>query len=159
MPLSIEHRGADRSHGYQFLFFVLPVARVFPDHLSDLVADKLTTYAGFGKVGLLRGVDAPAPSTGISVLIESVSVNGYDILVTRRPTASISLRGQLYQRGVIRRDCRATGSFSEFARFAFAEDLQRSLEQAVDAAARDLLECMGIFSPQDFQRVHGIDLR
>jgi hypothetical protein len=38
--------------------------------------------------------------------------------------------------------CYGSGSFSEFARFAFERDLENALEQAADAAAQQVVACL-----------------
>jgi hypothetical protein len=159
LPLSVTYPLSDSSHGYQFLLGVIPVTRVFPDDLNNLVIAKLAMYAGFSRYG----VEVVSPSEKIiprlEVVIQEVAVNGYDLVVTRRPSASITLSGTLRQVDGHVRECRATGSFAEFSRFAFAEDLKLALEKAADKAAQDLLECLGLFSKSEFQSIHGIALQ
>jgi hypothetical protein len=158
LALSVTNPLADSSHGYQFLLFIIPVTRVFPDGLAELVASKLTMYAGFGGNGLHQNQEADPLSPRITAHVESVSVNGYDLLVTRRPSASITLRATLHTRDGLIRECKAHGSFSQFSKFAFEEELRHALDRATDAAARELLECLGLFNARQFEEVHGREI-
>lgn len=144
IPLYVSNPLEGSSHGYQFLLFVLPITRVFPDELQQLVTTKVTTHAGFAGYGLLSRLPAGTPLPRLEVSIEAASVNGYDLLVTRRPSASVTLRGRLFTRDATTRDCETSGSHSEFSRFAFARDLQAALERAVDAASKELVLCLGL---------------
>jgi hypothetical protein len=144
LPLYVQNPLEGSSHGYQFLLIVLPITRVFPDQLTSLVTTKMTTHAGFGGYGLLSRLPPGTPTPRLEVSIESVSVNGYDLIVTRRPSASITLRGRLFTAEGTMRDCQSSGSFSEFARFAFAGDLEGALERATDTAAKELVGCLGL---------------
>jgi hypothetical protein len=158
LALSVTNPRADSSHGYQFLLFIIPVTRVFPDGLAELVATKLTMYAGFSGNGLHQDLKADHPTSRLTAHVDSVSVNGYDLLVTRRPSASITLRAALYTRDGSIRECKARGSFSEFSKFAFEEELRHALDRATDAAARELLECLGLFNAREFEEVHGKEI-
>ncbi len=158
IALTVTNPLSDSSHGYQFLLFAIPVTRVFPNGLADLTASKLTMYAGFAGNGLHQGPGVAHTSPRIDARVESVSVNGYDLLVTRRPSASITLSATLYNRDSSIRKCEAHGSFSKFSKFAFEEDLKYVLDRATDAAARDLLECLGLFDAREFEAVHGKEI-
>lgn len=144
MPLYLSNPFEDKGSGFQFLFFILPISRVFPDGLSQLVTSKLTTHAGFGKYGLLQTPLGSRPSARLEVEVREVEVQGYDLVVVRRPSASITLSATLHTTDGVSRACQTSGSYSEFARFAFVPDLENVLEQATDRAAQELIRCLGL---------------
>jgi hypothetical protein len=146
LPLDVSNPFAGQSRGYQFLLGLLPVSRVFPDSLSDMVTAKLITHAGFNNVGLIRAITTGSPSPpqtpSVRVSITSVSISGYDLLLTRRPSASITLRASLHSNAGAVRECHGSGDYAEFARYAFERELENALEQAADSAARQVIECL-----------------
>ena len=158
LALRVTNPTADANHGYQFLLFAIPVTRVFPDGLAELVVSKLTMYAGFAGNGLHTDTEAARTTPRVEARVESVSVNGYDLLVTRRPSASIALSATLFGRDGLVRECKAQASFSQFSKFAFEQELKHVLDRATDAAARDLLECLGLFNAREFEAIHGKEL-
>jgi hypothetical protein len=146
LPLEITNQFANQSRGYQFLLGLIPVSRVFPDVLSQMVTAKLITHAGFNNLGLApvtqlrsRGFDQ-LPS--VHVDITSVAVSGYDLILVRRPSAHISLEASLRTDTGTTRICHGEGDFAEFARYAFERELLNALDQAADSAARQVVECL-----------------
>ncbi len=144
IPLSVLHPSGDSSRGYQFLLGVIPVTRVYPDSLREIVSTTLATHAGLAHCGLTTSQEHSRELPRFEVAITSASVNGYDLIVVRRPSASVSLEGTLLGPDGTAKRCQAEGSFSEFSRFAFAEQLEAALEQASTRAALMLLSCLGL---------------
>lgn len=148
VELLIQNPGSDSSHGYQFLFGLIPITRVFTESASDTVVAKLQLNAGRAGIGLHR---SSTPNRALSdrtprldVSVESISVNGYDLIIFRRPSASITLRATLFTPDRAPRICEASGHHSEITRFAFARELNDALGAATDLAANKLLACLGL---------------
>lgn len=147
LPIQITNDFVDESRGFQFLLGLFPVARVFPESLSHMVLAKMVAHAGFNNLGLIETAPTEAdsnagPGPRVHVTVGSVSINGYDLLLTRRPSASVTLQASLYLHTGLVRACHGSGSFAEFTRYAFERDLENALEQAVDAASREAVECL-----------------
>jgi hypothetical protein len=129
--------------GFQYLLMALPVSRIYSAHLADLIRTSLTTQAGFGRVGLVAPSRlTPMPIPRLMVNVRSVSVNGWDLLIIRRPSASITLSAEYYTSTGRAQACEVTGSHSKLSPFAFERDLNEVLELASDDAARQLLACL-----------------
>jgi hypothetical protein len=123
---------------------VLPIARVFTEDLEAIVASRLQFHAGRAGYGLISSGNAPTDRPRLIVTISEATINGYDLLFIRRPSAFMVLEGTLVdQSGVVNR-CAESGSYSELSKFAFADDLTRALESAADNAALRLTKCLGI---------------
>jgi hypothetical protein len=148
VALLVQNPESDFSCGYQFLFGVIPLTRVFVQSASDAVVAKLQLHAGQAGIGLHqnltvnRSTSEKTPRLEVSVI--SISVNGYDLIFFRRPSASISLRATLFTEDNAPRICEASGQHSEFSRFAFARELNEALGLATDLAAQKLLTCLGL---------------
>lgn len=142
IPMLVTNEVEDQSHGFQFLLGFIPVTRIFPDSLSEMVTAKMATYAGFRNFGLVARASNVSAVPRVETSIEEVRINGYDLLVARRPSASVSLRAVLLTRDGVRRECHGAGSFAEFSRFAFERDLEHALEEAVDRAAQQTIKCI-----------------
>lgn len=149
IPLYVQDSTSNQSHGYQFLLFILPVSSVYADQLSKLVTHQITTQAGFGKYGMLQPHPGTRPIPRLEVTVKQASINGYDFLITRRPSASISLAGTLYDQSGAPRECRVEGSYAEFSRFAFNPDLDNAIEKATELAAKELVRCLRLVQPQE----------
>ena len=82
--------------GHQYLLFLFPLTRVYPQELSTGLETQLQLDAASRGYRLVRG--KPAPGKGglqLSVEVAEISLNGYDLLFVRRPSASVTLRGSL----------------------------------------------------------------
>jgi hypothetical protein len=142
IPMFVTNNTEEQSHGFQFLLGFLPVTRIFPDSLSEMVAAKMVTHAGFRNFGLVARAPETLAAPRVETFVEDVQINGYDLLVTRRPSASVSLRAVLHTREGLLRECHGNGSYAEFSRFAFERDLEHALEEAVDLAAQQAITCL-----------------
>lgn len=134
----------DMSHGYQFMLFILPISRVFAEDVSQVVAARLQLHAAVAGIGLSPQSLCAKPSRQLEITISSLDINGYDLLVFRRPSAQVTLTGTLHSSEGPPQICTQTGKYSEVTRFAFAPQLSRTLALATDEAARRLLTCLGI---------------
>jgi hypothetical protein len=148
LSLTVTNPLAESSHGHQFMLGLLPVTRVFPDAARDIVVAKLQLHAGQAGLGLPENARAPIDRPHLEVAIRAISTDGYDLIVVRRPSASIKLYGTAYLPDQTTRVCEASGEHSEIKRFAFAADLTQVLSVAADMAAKRLLECLGVIDSQ-----------
>lgn len=149
IPLQVANPLSDSSHGYQYLLAALPISRVFPDDLANMLTDKLTLHAGLNRYGLTKILPNTPLLPRLKVKIEDVSINGYDLIVVRRPSASITITGSLHTAKNTVKECSATGSASEYSRFAFTPHLNQVLERATDSAAQQLIACLGLGGAQE----------
>lgn len=144
MPLKVAIGDESENIGYQYMLFGIPVARVDAPFISAVVRNALTTHAGVGQIGLMPPSEYGLENPRVEVRVSKLRVNGYDFLFFRRPAASITMVGTFHQRPGRMRECEVTGEYAEFAKFAFADDLNRVLEQASDTAAEQLVSCLGL---------------
>jgi hypothetical protein len=143
MPLFLSTPEDSERLGFQYLLGAIPVSRIYSAHISDLVRASLTTQAGFGRIGLLAPSQlTPMPTPRLLVNIRSLSVNGWDLLIIRRPSASIALVAEYYAPTGIAHSCEVTGSHSKLSPFAFERDLNEVLQHASDDAATQLIACL-----------------
>ncbi len=141
----------DVSHGYQFMLFILPISRVFAEDANQVVAARLQFHAAGSGIGLSQQSQETRRSSRLEVTISSLDIDGYDLLVFRRPSAQVTLTGTLHSSDGLTRVCAQMGEHSEMTRFAFSPDLSRALSLAADAAAKKLLSCLGMTSLESTQ--------
>ncbi|NDC76950.1 MAG: universal stress protein [Chitinophagia bacterium] len=77
-------------------------------------------------------------------ILSHLRENGYDLLVVRKPTASVSIKGSLYRDDQLTRECEATSVASSAASYAFAGELQTAEAEVLLNASADLLNCLGL---------------
>lgn len=143
LPLSLKLTSPrDAAVGYQYILLALPVARVYaPSLLRDLIDGLTTAAASSGySVDLLQPSQAASPR--LEVVASDITVSGYDLLVVRRPSASITLKGTLSSPAGVDRVCEVVGSETRTSRFAFTPELEEVLRESVDKATRKLLSCL-----------------
>jgi hypothetical protein len=131
--------------GYQYILIGLPLGRVYTPHLRYDLSEALMLE------GALRGLDlVPLSQTRtisprLTVTLTSRTVSGYDLLVVRRPAASVTLHGKLTQVASYRVEqlhCSATADSVDTTRFAFSAELTNALSHALRNAANTLLNCL-----------------
>jgi hypothetical protein len=143
IPLYLSTPEGNRRLGFQYLLMAIPVSRIYSSHVADLVRTTLTTRAGFGRVGLVAPSRlGPMTNSRLEVSVSSVSVNGWDFLIIRRPSASIALSAEYIAPTGIAHSCEVTGSHSKLSPFAFERDLNEVLEGASVDAATKLIDCL-----------------
>ena len=146
LALVVKEQHKDSSRGHQFLLGILPVARVFTDNIAETVVAKLQYHAGKEGLGLVARSAPSSAAPRLDVTIVNAAVNGYDLIIFRRPSAHVTLRGTLYTAGGGEYTCEERGSDSTLSRFAFSSDLNQVLESAVGTATERLLHCLGLSS-------------
>jgi hypothetical protein len=144
LTLNVVNPSPNISRGFQFLLGILPTSRVFTENLEAIVTSRLQFHAGSAGYGLTPSDRSPHTRPGIIVNISGATINGYDLLFIRRPSASVTLEGTLFNRSGIVTGCVESGSYSDLSKFAFESDLTRALESAADQAAQKLSKCLGI---------------
>jgi hypothetical protein len=143
LPLKISFPEAQRSHGFQFLLGIIPFSRVFAEKLPDILTAKLQFHAAKSGYGLTKN-SSIASGPMLSVNVDKLSLNGFDILVIRNPRASVSLTGTIRLASGRSKVCSARGSSSHLAKFAFSPELSHALDLALDSAAKELILCLGL---------------
>jgi len=148
LALEVHDSHRSSSRGYQFLLGILPVARIFTDNICDTVTSKLQYHAGREGLGLHTRSAALSTIPRLHITVVDLTVNGYDLVIMRRPAAHITLRGTLSTAGGGEYTCEERGSDSTLSRFAFSSDLNQVLESAVGTAAAKLLRCLSLSDQQ-----------
>ena len=144
IPVSIDTKGfSERSLGHQYLFFAFPLTRIYLPSLERDAAMELSVACG------MRGYNCaktPVPSgrRSLAIALKDLSVNGYDLLFVRKPTASVTLAGDLLQDGQVVRSCEESFSATNTAHYAFNAELQHALGEALLQASYKLLDCLGL---------------
>jgi len=144
VALVVNNPTAESSHGHQFMLGIIPVTRIFPDGLTEIVTTALQVQAGLAGVGLVKETASNSAQTYLDVTIQDVDIDGYDLIVLRRPSAHVTLRGTVKSPLGSIRVCEKDGHYSELSRFAFTAELRQALENAAKNAAAGLLECLGV---------------
>lgn len=156
LTIEVSEVTASSMVGLQYILGFLPITRVYTSDLTQSVDNLVRLEAG------LRGVACTAssantphlarpPKRGIptlTIVVDDLSVNGYDLLVLRRPSASITLTGYLtsgppetlQQRTL---QCSAVAEESFSSSYAFEDELNEALRRAIIRAAGMVLDCLG----------------
>jgi hypothetical protein len=144
LPVSINTAGFDeRSLGHQYLLMALPITRIYLPSLKSDLAMELSVACGMR--GYRCSADYPGPSAQtLAIRLTDVSVNGYDLLFVRKPTASVTLSGELRRGGEVVRSCEESSSATNTAHYAFNAELQHALGEALLQASYKLLDCLGL---------------
>ena len=144
LPIRIQTEGFnDRSLGHQYLFFVIPLTRVYAPAVAKDLRTQLSVACG------MRGYrcsEEPTTASGgmLEITIRDLTVNGYDLLVMRKPTASVTLAAKLYDKGQVTRACEESYTATNTAHYAFAAELQSALGESLLHASYKILDCLGL---------------
>ncbi|MEN9845874.1 MAG: hypothetical protein RIS36_1021 [Pseudomonadota bacterium] len=136
----------ERSLGHQYLFFIIPLTRVYNPTLTADLRTQLSVACG------MRGYrcsEEPNASSArmLEVTVHDLSVNGYDLLVIRKPTASVTLSAKLFEKGDLIRTCQESYTATNTAHYAFAAELQNALGESLLHGIYKLLDCLGFKQP------------
>jgi hypothetical protein len=147
VPIRLQTNGLqERSLGFQYLFMAIPVSRIYVPHLQSDVRQQLAVAGG------LRGyrfTDASDSSNLLlEIAIEELSVNGYDLLVVRKPTSSVTMKARLSKDGQVVRECVESYRSSNSAHYAFAGELQHALSESLLHGSYKMLDCLGLKGSQ-----------
>jgi hypothetical protein len=80
----------------------------------------------------------------LEITIQDLHVNGYDLLVVRKPTASVTISGKLFDKGQLVRSCEESYVATNTAHYAFAAELQNALGESLLHGSYKLLDCLGM---------------
>jgi hypothetical protein len=144
IPVRIQTEGLnDRSLGHQYLFFIIPLTRVYTPTLPTDMRTQLSVACG------MRGYKCSEEPTSTSqrvleITIRDLHVNGYDLVVVRKPTASVTISGRLFENGQLVRQCEESYVATHTAHYAFAAELQNALEESLLHGSYKLLDCLGL---------------
>jgi hypothetical protein len=144
IPVRIQTEGFnERSLGHQYLLFIIPLTRVYTPALGTDIRTQLSVACG------MRGYRCSAEPTPTSprmleITIRDLSVNGYDLLVMRKPTASVTMAGKLYEKGQVIRACEENYTATNTSHYAFSAELQNALGETLLHGSYKLLDCLGL---------------
>lgn len=144
VPISIDTRGyQNRSLGHQYLLMAIPITRIYLPSLEGDTALQLSVACG------MRGYRCSTNPSNVgqqtlAITVTDVNINGYDLLVVRKPTASVTLTGELRRGGEVVRSCEESSSATNTAHYAFNAELQHALGEALLQASYKLLDCLGL---------------
>jgi hypothetical protein len=144
IPVRIHTGGFnDRSLGHQYLFFVIPLTRVYTPALAADMRTQISVACGM-RGYRCSGEPTLRSSRMLEITIRDLSVNGYDLLVMRKPTASVTIAGTLYENGQVTRACEESYTATNTAHYAFAAELQNALGESLLHGSYKLLDCLGL---------------
>jgi hypothetical protein len=133
----------ERSLGHQYLFFLIPLTRIYVPTLTTDIRTQLSVACG------IRGYRCSEEPTSTSkrmleITIRDLTVNGYDLLVVRKPTASVTMSARLFEDGKLARACEERYIATNTAHYAFAAELQNALSESLLHGSYKLLDCLGL---------------
>lgn len=144
IPVRIQTEGFnDRSLGHQYLFFIIPLTRIYTPALVADIRTQLSVACGMRGYRCSEEPTSDAPRM-LEITIRDLSVNGYDLLVMRKPTASVTIAGTLYENGHVTRSCEESYTATNTAHYAFAAELQNALGESLLHGSYKLLDCLGL---------------
>lgn len=148
LPVRISTDGMEASRrGFQYLFLALPVSRVYTPTLAADLLTQLSVAGGLRGYSFRQLADNEVAPLYLDLRITETSVNGYDLLFIRKPTASVALDAKLIERGVVNRECAVAESASNTAHFAFSAELQSALAEALLQSSYKALDCLSLGAP------------
>ncbi len=146
LRLEIEVPQSTQLVGYQYLLVIVPVTRVYVPHLEREVGTQLAVAAARRGVRLrpaTHDVSAtPKPPPTLRVVVEEVTLSGYDLFFVRRPWGAVTMSGTVELPDGGRRRCQVTHEHGSTERFAFAEQLSRTLAETLEGASEALFNCL-----------------
>jgi hypothetical protein len=133
----------ERFLGHQYLFLLIPLTRIYAPTLATDIRTQLSVACG------MRGYRCSEEPTSASkrmleITIRDLTVNGYDLLVVRKPTASVTMSARLFENGKLTRACEERYIATNTAHYAFAAELQNALSESLLHGSYKLLDCLGL---------------
>ncbi len=130
--------------GFQYLFMVIPFSRVYTPTLREDLLLQLSVAAGMRGYAIAEVGESEERPLVVELDLKSLSVNGYDLLFVRKPTATISFMARMYERGEVIRECPIEYRATDAAQFAFTTELQNALTEALLQSSYQTLDCFEI---------------
>jgi hypothetical protein len=156
LTVEISEELSSSTVGFQYTLGFLPVTRVYTPYLPITVANMVRLEAGLRGVACIPNQDEPNRSrqqakrraSNLTIVVDDLSVNGYDLIVIRKPSASITLTGYLSSGSAEApeqptRQCSAAAEESFSSNYAFEDELNEALRRAIIRAAGMILDCLG----------------
>jgi hypothetical protein len=144
IPVQIQTAGFhDHFVGHQYLFFAIPMTRIYLPNLEADTRMQLSVACG------MRGYRCTESATQgskrvLEITIRDARVNGYDLLVVRKPAASVTMFAQLFENGEVIRSCEENYTATNTTHYAFTSELQSALSEALLQGSYKLLDCLGM---------------
>ena len=130
--------------GFQYLFLVFPMSRIYTPSLPTDMLLQLSIAGGLRGYSFTHLREESSPPLYVEIRITDASVNGYDLIFVRKPTASVALEARLFENGVLKKMCAISHSASDTAYYAFSTELQIALSEALLQSSYKLLDCLEI---------------
>lgn len=144
LPVTINTSGFDnRTVGHQYLLMAFPITRIYLPSLKNDLGMELSVACGMQGYRCAP-LEPDTTRQTLAVTLTALSVNGYDLLFVRKPTASVTLSGELRRDGELVRSCEESSSATNTAHYAFNAELQHALGEALLQASYKLLDCLGL---------------
>lgn len=136
---------SEGTRGHQYFMGVIPFGSVTTPSGAELIAHYLRQEGGIlGLSCVEESYDASSPFLIINV--DEITLTGYDFIFFRKPSASLIVRGDLYDRGAeglsLRRSCKANSDEYELRQYAFSRELARVFDAAWRNVMSELLKCI-----------------
>jgi hypothetical protein len=145
--LPVRLRTADLTEsfrGFQYLLMVIPFSRIYTPALEEDLLLQLSVASGMRGYAIDRVSESEERPLVVEIEIKSLSVNGYDLLVVRKPTATISLVARMFEHGALIRECPIEYTATDAAHFAFTTELQNALTESLLQSSYKMLDCFEI---------------
>jgi hypothetical protein len=145
LPVRITTEDLTESYrGFQYLFLVFPISRVYTPSLPTDLLLQLSIAGGLRGYSFTQLRGESVPPLYVDIRITDASVNGYDLIFVRKPTASVALEARLFEHGALKKVCSISHSASDTAHYAFSTELQIALSEALLQSSYKLLDCLEI---------------
>jgi hypothetical protein len=142
IPVRLQTTGLqERTLGYQYLFMAIPLARVYAPNLENDLRLQLSVAGGLRGYRFIEPTDTS--KLLLEITVEELSVDGYDLIVVRKPTSSVTMKARLTRNGDVERECVESYQASNTAHYAFAGELQQALSESLLHGSYKLLDCLG----------------
>lgn len=147
IPIRLQTNGLqDQSVGIQYVFFIVPVSRVYVPNIESDVRQQLAVAGGLRGYRFVEASDSSEML--LEITVEEITVNGYDLLVVRKPTSSVTMKARLSRDGEVVRECVDSYHASNTAHYAFAGELQQALSESLLHGSYKILDCLGLKGSQ-----------
>jgi len=143
MTLRVAIEQPTASVGHQFLLGILPVTRVYSPHIEREISTYLAIEAATRRYKLIHEASgAVQPFPHLLVTVSELQISGYDLVVLRRPVASVKLTALLDMLDRSPRRCEITANSSRITQFAFSTELNQVLQEALASGVHELFDCL-----------------
>jgi hypothetical protein len=80
----------------------------------------------------------------LEITVRDLNVDGYDLLVVRKPTSSVTIAARIVENGEVVRACEESYTATNTSHYAFATELQHALGESLLHGSYRVLDCLGL---------------